>query len=40
MKNMFAAFLSMFGASAAEAGSQACLLVVLDEIETPKSLIK
>jgi len=40
MKNIFAAFLSMFGSSAAEAGSQACFFMLLDEAETPKSLIK
>ena len=37
---MLAAILSFLGFKAAAVGSQACLCVVLDEPECPKSLIK
>ena len=36
----FANLLAMLGLGAANAGSQACLWVMLDEEECPKSLIK
>lgn len=37
---MFSAILSFLGFRVASFGSQACLCVVLDEPECPKSLIK
>ena len=37
---MLANLLAMLGLGAANAGSQACLLVFLDETECPESLIK
>lgn len=36
----FASILKALGLGAANAGSQACLLWILDEPECPKSLIK
>lgn len=36
----FANLLAMLGIGAAKTGSSACLLVVFDEPECPKSLIK
>ncbi len=40
MKNLFASVLSFFGTLSAEAESNACMLLWLDESECPKSLIK
>ena len=37
---MFANLLAMLGIGAANAGSQACFYLVLDEAECPESLIK
>ncbi len=37
---MFAKLLAMLGLGAANAGSQACFMWVVDEPECPKSLIK
>lgn len=37
---MFSAILSFFGFKAASVGSQACVLIIWDEPECPKSLIK
>lgn len=37
---MFANLLAMLGLGAANTGSQACILMVLDETECPESLIK
>ena len=37
---MFAKFLAALGLGAANAGSQACFVVFLDEEECPESLIK
>ena len=40
MKDFFASILAALGLNAAAAGSQACYVVVWDEEECPKSLIK
>lgn len=40
MKNFFASVLAALGLNAASVGSQACWMVVWDEEECPKSLIK
>lgn len=40
MKNLFASILSFFGMSAAHTGSQACVILLMDEPECPQSLIK
>lgn len=40
MKDFFASILAALGLNAAAAGSQACFVVVWDEEECPKSLIK
>lgn len=40
MKDLFASVLSFFGLGAASAGSQACVVLFMDEPECPKSLIK
>ncbi len=40
MKNLFASVLSFFGTLSAEAGSDACIVLWIDEPECPKSLIK
>lgn len=37
---MFANLLAMLGLGAANTGSQACVLVFLDEADCPESLIK
>lgn len=37
---MFAKLLAMLGLGAANSGSQACLMWMIDEPECPKSLIK
>lgn len=37
---MFANLLAFLGLGAANAGSQACILMVFDETECPESLIK
>ena len=38
--NFLATILSMFGAAAASTGSKTCSVVMLDEPECPKSLLK
>ena len=38
--NFLATILSMFGAASANTSSKACALIMLDEPECPKSLIK
>lgn len=38
--NFLATILSMFGAAAASTGSKGCIVVIADEPECPKSLIK
>lgn len=40
MKDFFASILAALGLNAAAAGSQGCLILVWDEEECPKSLIK
>ncbi len=40
MKNLFASILSFLGGGAATTGSQACVIIFLDEPECPKSLLK
>lgn len=40
MKELFATILAALGLNAAAAGSQACLWMIFDEEECPKSLIK
>lgn len=40
MAKIFAAILGFFGAVAATAGSNACIMFYLDEPECPKSLIE
>lgn len=37
---MFANLLAMLGLGAANTGSQACILMVIDEPECPESLVK
>lgn len=37
---MFSAILSFFGFKVASVGSQSCVLIIWDEPECPKSLIK
>lgn len=37
---MFANLLALLGLGAANTGSQACLLMVIDEPECPESLVK
>ena len=40
MKNLFASILSLFSVGAADMGSNACMVLVVDEPEIPESLIK
>ncbi len=40
MKNLFASILSLFSVGAADMGSNACMIVMIDEPEMPESLIK
>lgn len=40
MKEFFASILAALGLNAASVGSQGCLVLVWDEEECPKSLIK
>lgn len=40
MKNLLASALSFFGVCAADMGSSACILIMIDEPEMPESLIK
>lgn len=40
MKNLFASILSVFSVGLADMGSNACVVVVIDEPEMPESLIK
>lgn len=40
MKNLFASILSMFSVGLADMGSNACMVLVIDEPEMPESLIK
>lgn len=40
MKNLFASIFASLGFGAAGMGSQACMVMVFDEPECPKSLIK
>lgn len=40
MKSLFASVLSFLGMGAANTGSQACILLFMDEAQMPKSLIK
>lgn len=39
-KSLFASFISFIGLNAANIGSQACWILMLDEPKIPKSLIK
>lgn len=40
MKNLFASILSVFSVGLADMGSNACVVLVIDEPEMPESLIK
>mgnify|MGYP005792893505 FL=1 len=40
MKNLFASILSVFSVGLADMGSNACMVLVIDEPEMPESLIK
>lgn len=40
MKNLFASILSLFSVGMADMGSNACVVLVIDEPEIPESLIK
>ena len=40
MKNLFASILSLFSVGMADMGSNACMVVIIDEPEMPESLIK
>ena len=39
MKSLFASILSMFSVGLADMGSSACMVVVIDEPEMPKSML-
>lgn len=40
LKSLFASLMSLVGMGAANVGSQGCMYIFLDELKTPKSLIK
>lgn len=40
MKSLFASILSMFSVGLADMGSNACVVLIVDEPEMPESLIK
>lgn len=40
LKSLFASFISFIGLNAANVGSQACWIFMIDEPKMPKSLIK
>lgn len=40
MKNLFASILSLFSVGMADMGSNACMVIMIDEPEMPESLIK
>ena len=40
MKNLFASILSLFSVGMADMGSNACMVLIIDEPEMPESLIK
>ncbi len=40
MKSLFASILSMFSVGLADMGSNACMVLIVDEPEMPESLIK
>ena len=40
MKSLFASILSMFSVGLANMGSNACVVLIVDEPEMPESLIK